>query len=179
MADLQGFNANEVEPMPSFEPLPAGQYVAMIVDSDEKISQAGNRFVVLVFEVAEGPYSGRKLWVNLNLYHPNADIVKLARSELASVCLAVGVPSPQNSGQLHHIPLAIDVKSVPRKDTGELQNRVKGYAAKSAAPRGTTPSSASAGASAGASQSPQQQGQSQQAPATPTTPPWQRQGGRA
>jgi len=175
MADLQGFNANEVEPMPSYEPLPAGQYTATVVDSEEKISQAGNRFVVLVFEVAEGPHAGRKLWVNLNLYHPSPDIVKFARSELASICLAVGVPSPQNSGQLHHIPLVIDVRCAPRKDTGELQNRVKGYAAKSASPRGTTPPGASMGASAGASQSHPQQGQPQQAPATGTTPPpWKR-----
>jgi len=174
MADLQGFNANEVEPMPSYEPLPAGQYTATIVDSEEKISQAGNRFVVLVFEVAEGPHAGRKLWVNLNLYHPNADIVKLARAELASICLAVGVPSPQDSGQLHHIPLVIDVKCAARKDTGELQNRVKGYTAKSVVSRGT-PQGAPAGASHGAPPSQPQQGQSQQTPATGTTPPpWKR-----
>ena len=33
MPNLNGFDANNVEPVPSFEPIPAGQYVAMIVAS--------------------------------------------------------------------------------------------------------------------------------------------------
>ncbi len=140
-----------MEPVPSFDPIPAGQYTAMIIASEEKTSKQGNKFLSLEFEVLDGQYKGRKLWVNLNLGHPNPETVKFARAELASICKAVGVLKPQDSVQLHNLPMLITVKCVNRKDTGELQNRIKGYALKAAA--GSQP---------------------QQAPATGTTPPWRR-----
>ena len=123
MANLNGFDANAVEPMQSnFEPIPAGQYMAMIGASQEKTSQKGFRYLSLEFEILEGPFKGRKLWVNLNLGHPNPETVKFARSELASICKAVGVLQPQDTVQLHNLPMGITVKCLNRKDTGELQN---------------------------------------------------------
>jgi len=169
MPNLQGFDANAVEPVPSFDPIPAGQYVAMIVASEEKTSQKGFRYVVLEFEVLDGPYKGRKLWVNLNLYHTDPEAVKFARAELASICKAIGVLKPQDSVQLHNLPMLITVKCANRKDTGELQNRIKSYASRSAAPQGQFPQN--------------QPGQPMQAPPTampPQTPaatappPWRR-----
>ena len=41
MADLQGFNANNVEPARDFEPIPAGKYMAMITASEMKANKAG------------------------------------------------------------------------------------------------------------------------------------------
>ena len=151
MPNLNGFDANNVEPVPSFDPIPAGQYLAMIVASEEKTSSKGNQFLSLELEVLDGQYKGRKLWVNLNLSHPNLETVKFARAELASICKAIGVLKPTDSVQLHNLPMLITVKCVNRKDTGELQNRIKSYAPKAAA-----------------------QGQPQQAPANSTTPPWRR-----
>jgi len=176
MAQLHNFNANEVEPMRNFDPLPAGQYVAMIVASEEKTSQNGHRFVTLEFEILEGQYKGRKLWVNLNLYHPNPETVKFARAELASICLAVGVPAPQDSTQLHNTPITISVRCVNRKDNGELQNRVRGYASRSAAAQ-AAPHGVSAGPQAAPRQAAASPSTSQTAPPqtpTTTTPPWQR-----
>lgn len=152
MPNLNGFDANNVEPVPSYEPIPAGQYLAQIVASEEKTSQKGNKFLSLELEVLDGQYKGRKIWVNLNLDHPNPETVKFARAELAAICKAVGVLRPQDSVQLHGLPMLITVKCVNRKDNGELQNRIKAYAPKAAAA----------------------QSQPQQAPATSATPPWRR-----
>ena len=152
MPNLNGFDANTVEPVQSnFEPIPAGKYLAMIVGSEEKTSQKGFRYLSLEFEVLEGQYRGRKLWANLNLYHPDPEVVKFARSELANVCKAVGVLKPADSVQLHNLPMQIAVKCVNRKDTGELQNRIKAYEPKGAA-----------------------RGEPQQAQQGSTTPPWRR-----
>jgi len=177
MAQLHNFNAHEVAPLPNFDPIPAGQYVAMIVASEEKTSQNGHRFVTLEFEILEGQYKGRKLWVNLNLYHPNPETVKFARAELASICLAVGVPAPQDSTQLHNTPIVIGVKCVNRKDSGELQNKIKSYASRSAASAG----SAQAATPQGTAQvvpprqvTPPQAATPLQPQVTNTTPPWQR-----
>lgn len=150
MPNLNGFDANTVEPVSSnFDPIPAGKYLAMIVDSQEKSSQKGHKYLSLEIEVIDGEFKGRKLWTNLNLAHPNADTVKFARAELAEICKAVGVLRPTDTVQLHNLPMQITVKVTRRKDNDELQNRIKGYAPKAAA-----------------------QGQPQQA--TGTTPPWRR-----
>ena len=68
MANLGSFNANKVDPMADFEPIPAGKYLAVITGSEMKATKSGNgSFLELVFEVAEGEFKGRKLWARLNL----------------------------------------------------------------------------------------------------------------
>ena len=41
MANLQGFDANQVEPSDDLEPIPDGKYVAVITDSEMKPTKAG------------------------------------------------------------------------------------------------------------------------------------------
>jgi len=152
MANLNGFNANEVEPTASFEAIPAGKYLAAITDSEMKPTKNGQgSYLQLTFTILEGQHKGRVLWARLNLANPNQTAVKIAQSELSAVCRAVGVMTPRDSVELYNIPLLISVKVKKRDDTGELTNEVKGFEPKSAA------------------------GVPQQAPATSTTPPWRRQ----
>jgi len=133
MANLQGFKANEVEPMGEFSAIPAGKYLAVITGSEMKPTKAktGN-FLELTFEVIDGEFKGRKLWSRLNLENPNDTAVKIARSELSSICRAVGVPEPKDSAELHNLPLVIGVKQ-KAGDDGEIRNEVKSYLKKDAA----------------------------------------------
>jgi hypothetical protein len=134
MASLSGFNAAEVEPSKGFDPIPAGKYPAMIVNSEMKPTQAGTgEYLKLEFEVLDGEFKGRKLFVNLNLENPNEQAVQIARAELSAICRAVNVLTPKDSVELHNLPLTIKVGIEKRKDTNELQNRVKGYEGKDAA----------------------------------------------
>ncbi len=131
MADLRGFDAREVEPMETFEPIPEGKYVAAITASEMKPTKSGNgTYLELTFQVLEGDYKGRLLWARLNLDNPNKLTVKIARSELAAICKAVGVLTPNDSTELHDLPLQVKVGLKRRDDTGELTNEVKGYAKK-------------------------------------------------
>ncbi len=124
---LNGFNANEHESQ-SFEPLPVGDYLCVIVASEEKQNSKGTgSYLKMELEVIGDAGKGRKLWVNLNLNNPNPDAVRIAQGELSSICKAVGVLSPKDSCELHNIPLLVKVGLETRKDTGEVQNRVKGY----------------------------------------------------
>jgi hypothetical protein len=130
MADLRGFNANDVAPS-TFEPIPAGRYLAVITDSEMRPNKAGSgEYLQLTFEIIEGQYQGRLLWTRLNIVHPNATAAAIARAELASICRAVGVMAPQDSVELHNLPLVITVQLQRRADTGELTNRIRGYAPK-------------------------------------------------
>jgi hypothetical protein len=140
MADLHGFDANQVEPSADFEPLPAGKYPAVITESEMKANKAGTgHYLQLTFEVIDGTFKGRRVWARLNLDNPNAQAVQIARAELSAVCRAVGVLAPNDSVDLHNLPLVIHVKCRKRDDTGEITNEVKGYAKKEAPPAAAQP----------------------------------------
>ncbi len=134
MANLNGFDAREVEPQVGFEPIPAGKYLAVITGSELKQTKAGDgQYLELTFQVIDGPYKGRNLWARLNLDNPNETAVKIARAELSAVCRAVGVMTPKDSHELHDLPLVVSVKLKKRDDTGEMTNEIKGYERKEAA----------------------------------------------
>lgn len=131
MADLNGFDANNVEPAADFEPIPAGKYHAAITESETKPTKAGTgHYLQLTFEVLDGEYKGRLLWARLNMDNPNAVAVQIAKAELSSICRAVGVMQPRDSVELHNLPLIVNVRLKRRSDTGEFGNEIKGYAAK-------------------------------------------------
>ena len=128
MADLGGFDARSVEPASAFEPLPAGRYRVVVTDSEEKPTKSGDAsYMQFTFEVIEGPHAGRKLWARLNLNNPSAQAVQIARAELSALCRAVGVLTPQDTSELHDIPLDVKVSLRIRHDTGEHTNEIKGY----------------------------------------------------
>ncbi|MCG3128285.1 MAG: hypothetical protein CHACPFDD_03163 [Phycisphaerae bacterium] len=137
MPTLNGFNANDVDPNFAFEAIPAGKYLAVITESEEKPTKSGSgKFVQFTFQIIEGEYKDRLVWSRLNLDNPNAMTVKIARAELSAICRAVGVPAPKDSVELHNIPLVITVGQKKRADTGEMGNVIKGYAKRDAvAPR--------------------------------------------
>jgi len=127
MANLNGFNANQVDPATDFEPIPAGKYLAVVTASEMKPTKNGNgSYLELTFQVIEGEFKNRLLWARLNLDNPNPLTVKIARSELSAICRAVGVMQPKDSCELHNLPLCITVKQKTDAD-GEVRNEVKGY----------------------------------------------------
>ena len=152
MANLNNFNANEVEPNVGFEPVPADKYIAMISSSEMKPTKNGDgSYLELELTILDGPYKDRKVWDRLCLNHPNSQTVKIARGYLSAICRAVGVMQPKDSCDLHNIPMLITVKCKKRDDNGEITNEVRGYTKKESAA-----------------------GKPQQAAPTDNTPPWKR-----
>jgi hypothetical protein len=137
MATLTNFNANEVETAPSFDPIPADRYVAVVTESEMKPTKSGRgSYLQLTFEILEGEYRGRRLRSRLNLDNPSELTVKIARGELAAICKAVGIITPRDSVELHNLPLAIKVVCKKRDDTGEIANEIKGYSPRNPAAAG-------------------------------------------
>jgi hypothetical protein len=131
MANLHGFDANQIDPAAGFEAIPAGKYLAVITESEEKPTKAGTgHYLQLTFQIQEGSHKGRIIWARLNLDNPNATAVQIARAELSTICRAVGVNTPSDSIELHNLPLMITVKCRKRQDTGEISNEIAGYAKK-------------------------------------------------
>ncbi len=143
MADLQGFDANQVEPTTDFEPIPAGKYLAVITDSEMKPTKAGTgHYLQLAFQIIEGPYKNRFVWARLNLDNPNATAVQIARAELSAICRATGVMAPKDSVELHNLPLVIHVRCKKRSDTGDIANEVRGYSKRETPAPAAVPSAA-------------------------------------
>ena len=133
MANLNGFNAHDVDPNTEFDPVPAGKYLAIITESEMKPTKNNKgSFLQLTFEIMDGEYKGRKLWARLNLNNPNETAVKIARAELSAVCRAVNVMEPKDSCELHNLPLCITVKCKKRSDTDDLANEIAKYERKDA-----------------------------------------------
>ncbi len=131
MADLSGFDANQVDPTSDFEPIPADKYQAVLTHSEMKLTKSGTgSYLQLSFQIIEGPYRNRLLWARLNLDNPNETARKIAQGELSAICRAVGVLTPRDSVELHNLPLMIHVKCKKRSDTGEIVNEIKGYSKK-------------------------------------------------
>ena len=143
MANLNGFNANEVDPAVGFDPIPAGKYLAVITESEMKPTKAGTgQYLQLTFQVIDGEYKGRLIWARLNLDNPSDMAVKIARAELSAICRAIGVMAPKDSVELHNLPLVIKVGCKKRDDTGDITNEIKGYEGKQQAAPGTAPAAA-------------------------------------
>ena len=127
MVNLQGFNADNFEnESPSFLPIPAGWYEAIIIDSEMKETKSGTgEYLQLTLEIVGPTQEGRKLWDRLNLKNQNQVAVDIANRTLADICRAVGVHAPKTSEELHDRPLM--VKVAHREYQGETREEVKGY----------------------------------------------------
>ncbi len=119
------FDASQVDPSSSFDPLPKGKYLVIITDSE--IKETKNRdgqYLQLVHEVVDGQFKGRKLWSRLNIVNRNKTAEDIAHRTLSSLCHAAGVMNLQDSAQLHNIPVVADVKLSKEGD----QNDITSYA---------------------------------------------------
>ena len=140
MANLNGFNANNVEPAADFDPIPAGKYVVVVTDSEMKSTKDGKgNYLELKFQVIEGEFKGRLLWARLCLENKNDTTVKIAKSQLAAICQATGIMTPKDSVELHNLPLVVNVKIKKRTDTGELANEIKGFSKRETATAQSSP----------------------------------------
>jgi hypothetical protein len=84
------------------------------------------QYLQLTFSILQGEHKNRKVYARLNLVNDNVTAVKIAKSELAAICQAVGVAEIKDSAQLHN---------------GKESNEIRGYRASKGAvmPAGVVP----------------------------------------
>jgi hypothetical protein len=113
MALIGSFNATQVAPQQDIGPIPAGEYAAQIIDSDVKPTQRGDgNYAELTYEVIDGEFKGRKVWLRLNLDNPNQKAVEIAQRQLSAICHVTGVMQINDTQQLHYKPHVIRVEYV-------------------------------------------------------------------
>lgn len=113
-ADHQAWGQRE-----EFDLIPAGRYLAQIVSSDIVDTKAGNgQRLVWTVDILDGEFTGRKLVDSINTRNHSEAAVSVGHSRLAMVCNALGIPSADDSEQLHLIPFWAHVEH--RKDRAEI-----------------------------------------------------------
>ena len=127
MGNLSGFDARTVEPT-GFEPLPAGNYEVLIASTEVKETASGNgKYLKIELQIPEGQkFAGRKLFDNLNIWNPSDKASQFAKGTLSAICRAVGIPTPDDSSDLHGKRLLATVVVENREGYGP-QNRIKSY----------------------------------------------------
>jgi hypothetical protein len=127
MADLGGYDATQVKDS-EFEALPAGEYRAVITESERKKTKDGTSELLQVkLQIVDGQYKNRTIIDRFNLWNKNPQATTIAQQQFKKVCEAVNVPKPGDSSALHMKPLMI--KLSVREYNGTNQNEVKGYKA--------------------------------------------------
>ena len=112
-------------PKSDYDPLPKGEYMAIVTESQMKITKAGTgEYLALSMQIIEGKHSGRKIWENLNLHNPNEVAETIARANLKAISEACGFAELDDTDQLNDIPFIL-VLDIDRKDS--TRNRVMGY----------------------------------------------------
>ena len=125
MADMN-FDSTEVKD--EFAPIPTGEYTAKITESEWRWSKNNpeNQYLALVMVIVDGDFTGRKLFVNLNLKHPKDQVKNIAMQELKRICNAAGVYRIENDSQeLHGIPFIVKLQL----SVDGFETKVKGYKA--------------------------------------------------
>ena len=126
MATLTGFNAanhEEATERQSFEVIPEGDYVAIIQDSTVKDCRnaAAGKYLEITMEILDGEFKGRKIWHKLSLWFTDltaghTSMRESAEKELGNICRAVGIITPNDSGELHGKPISIKLICKKGKD---------------------------------------------------------------
>jgi len=119
----QAFNAGNHEPAKEFSLLPAGEYIAEIVDADVLDTKDGKgQFVKVEYELTDceqnGAYVSRHYWDNFNLVNNSAAAMEIAERQFTSLCIAIGKMVVKNTDELVDTPaLVLKIKvSKAKKD---------------------------------------------------------------
>jgi hypothetical protein len=127
MASLN-FNANDVEPVGDYTPLPIGSYTVIISATEIKDTKnKTGQYLQFVYSVVDGEHQGRLLFDRLNIKNENVTAQEIAQRALSSICRAVGVMHPKDSDELKNIPFVVKVGIRAASGEYPASNIVKSY----------------------------------------------------
>lgn len=136
MAQLAGgLNTQQEKPVTAMEPVPAGDYRAIITETSvaPSGSDPNNTIVKLTFSLCDpGPFQNRKVWANLvfatrNTTQKAQTAVQIGRGRLSAIAKAIygRDVTINDTSELENKPLWIKV-GLKRDQNGNPQNDFKG-----------------------------------------------------
>ena len=145
LADVQETTA------PSYDALPAGEYIAVVSNVKERETNAGHLAYNVEFTVVDGPFQNRKLFQTLNINHPNETPRNISLAFLKALVIATGNDPAtfEDTDALHDVPVTL-VVTVKTSEKYGKQNEVRAVMSgtTSAPPAAPKPAQAASGGSA-------------------------------
>jgi hypothetical protein len=141
---------NFVAPKITFGLIPTGDRLVEVIGIDTRMTKAGEGLNVTLRVLDEDEYRNRRVWVQLNLEHPDPKVQAWAVAELQALCKAVGVVGQIDTTALCGKPFIATIYSSRPKNGYEPRNSAckfrsrdwlypKDYLASAKAPRDTSP----------------------------------------
>lgn len=119
-----------VEASNDFEPIPPGEYILKVSQTELKNTKDGyGQYIKVAFTVVGPKYEGRKIFTNFNIRNHSQDAERIGASQLKSLVIAGGVQEPLvDTDQLIGATVSARVTVEKSKDPqyGD-QNRVSRY----------------------------------------------------
>lgn len=124
------FDATGIDTSSQYDAIPAGDYEAIVTDSEVKATKDGTgQYLALTIEIQSGQFQGRRLWDRLNLQNRNQKAVEIAQRQMAQLCHAINVLQVLTPQHLHGRPFVVKVTAKNDPERG-MVNEVRGYKAK-------------------------------------------------
>jgi hypothetical protein len=109
--DLSGVNVTGLQANVPFDAMPSGWYNCVITSGERLPSKSGNGDLLkLELTVVDGPFQGRKIFDQLNLWNSNPTAAEIAHKSLKGIYDAFGVPGVNNIVELYNRPLKVKLK---------------------------------------------------------------------
>jgi hypothetical protein len=112
MSELD-FELLDEEERPSFDPLSPGWYKMVVNSAEDETSKAGNRYLKVEFEVTNVENSGRRVWDNYNLWHPEESVKGIAQRQFSDLARACGLANCKDTDELlgKHLDVLLKVEA--------------------------------------------------------------------
>lgn len=127
----QALDLSDIAP-PSFEPIPAGNYLAVCTEFEVSDKERG-KFANCKFEIVAGKYAGRMVWQNITVFHESEKAQGFGQAMLAQWAESLGIDKTQLSGgeQLINKPVGVKLKISPAREyngrTYDARNEINGF----------------------------------------------------
>lgn len=121
MFKLTGFNADQVieetkDINMDFEPLPGGEYNAVVKEAEEKETNDGlGSYIKTKNMITSGEYKGRFYWDMFNWVNKNELCVKIGKKMFAQLCKAINVNRPDSLDDITGREFVVKLKVKPAR----------------------------------------------------------------
>jgi hypothetical protein len=124
------FDSSTVAPAAANDPLPAGTYNVIAIESEVKALKSGNgKGIALTFQVVDGQFAKRRIWTNINYQHSNPTAQQIGQQQLSAIMHAVGIVGKLgDTSRLHNKPLKVKVR-IKKDDQYGDKNEITAYEA--------------------------------------------------
>jgi len=125
-----GFNADVIEPIGSFKPIPVGDYLAMITKIELKDSKAredkpSSKYQQLEFKlIGDGPYKNRIVW---DILSHSEKAQEFTQRKISGMCRAVGLHHISDTDELKNKPMIISLGIQKGEGGYDDKNNIKEY----------------------------------------------------